>query len=211
MGNLTIDLTPEVESQSLAIPEQAQAMVIDSKESMTEADNFKKTIKALIKEIDNTFKPLADKAHQAHRAITSKWNETKQPLISADNLITTKAKAYLKEEEKKRQEEERRLREVARREEEERRLAEALELEAEGNKEEAQAIIEEPMQFIAPTVTADIPKLDKRMYRKNWKWRVMDMDKIPRQYLTTNDAVINGLVRSLKGAARIPGIQVYEE
>ena len=213
MDNLAVDLTPEVESQTLAIPERSQAVVINSKESMIEADAFKKVIKCLIKEIDETFKPMADKAFAAHRAITGKWKETKHPLLDADNLITGKAKAYLREEENKRLAEERRLREIARKEEEERRLAEALELEREGNKEEAQAVLEEPMQFVAPTVPADIPKLDKRMYRNTWKWRVVDMDKIPSQYLitTTNDPVINGLVRSLKNAANIPGIEVYEE
>ena len=211
MDNLAVDLTPEVESQTLAIPEQAQALVINSRETMVEADTFKKAIKELIKEIDATFKPLSEKAFAAHRAITSKWKETKEPLIGADIMITLKAKAYLRKEEERRLAEERRLREIARKEEEERRLAEAIELESEGNKEEAQAVLEEPMQFVAPTVKADIPKLDNRMYRKTWKWRITDMDKIPRQYLTTNDPVINGLVRSLKAACNLPGIAVYEE
>ena len=211
MDNLAVDLTPEVESQTLAIPERSQAVVINSKESMIEADAFKKEIKTMLKGIDAWFEPIASKQFAAHRAVTSKWKETKEPWLKADALITIKAKAYLREEENKRLAEERRLREVARKEEEDRRLAEAIELEAEGNKEEAQAVLEEPMQFVAPTVQADIPKLDNRMYRKTWKWRITDMDKIPRQYLTTNDPVINGLVRSLKAACNLPGIAVYEE
>uniref|UniRef100_A0A6M3K273 Uncharacterized protein n=1 Tax=viral metagenome TaxID=1070528 RepID=A0A6M3K273_9ZZZZ len=211
MDNLAIDLPQEVETQSLAIPERAQAIVINSSRAMVEADYFKKAIKGLIKEIDLCFEPLASKAFQAHRAITAKWKETKQPLIDADSLITAKAKAYLREEENKRIEEERRLREIARKQEEERRLDEAIELEREGNKEEAQAMLDEPIVIITPVVQSSAPKLDNRMYRKNWKWRIVDMDKIPREYMTTNDVAINGLVRSLKGACKIDGIEVYEE
>ncbi len=211
MDNPAVDLNKEVESQTLAIPAQAQALVIDSKESMTGADTFKKGIKALIGEIDSTFKPLANKAFAAHRAITEKWKATKQPLLNADQVITEKAKAYLRAEEKKRQEEERRLREIARLEEEERRLAEAIELEKEGNAEEAQEILEEPMQVVAPTVVADVPKVDKRMYRTTWKWRVTNMEKIPSEYFTLDERKISGVVRALKEATNILGVEVFED
>ncbi len=209
MDNLAIDI--EIESQVLAIPEQAQVMVIDSKESMIIADQIKKTIKELIKCVDNTFKPLADKAFAAHRAITSKWKETKDPLVNADVLITTKAKAYLKKVEEERLMEEIRLRDIARRAEEERRLIEAIELEKEGDTLGADEIINEPILIITPTVKMDIPKVDQRMYRTIWKWKVVDKAKIPREYLTTDDIKINGVVRALKGATNINGIQVYEE
>ena len=209
MDNLALDM--EIESQALTIPDEATALVINSKESMTLADQFKRDIKTLIKAIDDTFKPLADKAFAAHRAITGKWKETKDPLIKADELITSKAKAYLRKVEEERQAEEIRLRDIARKEEEERRLIEAIELEKEGNIEEAQAVISEPMNIVTPTVRADIPKVDGRLYRTTWKWKVVDKAKIPRDYLMPNDIMLNGIVRSLKGATNISGIQVYEE
>ena len=79
MDNLAVDLTPEVESQSLAIPEQAQAMVINSKESMTRANDFRKNvIRALIKEIDETFEPTNKKLLEAKQINYAKWQEKKK-------------------------------------------------------------------------------------------------------------------------------------
>ena len=207
MDNLAI----EIESQALAIPDQAQAMVIDSKETMVFANGLKLNIKALIKEIDDTFKPMADKAFAAHREITGRWKFIKEPLVNADALITSKVKAYVRKAEEERLMEEIRLRDIARREEEERRLIEAIELEKEGNIEEAQAVISEPMNIVTPVIKIDIPKVDGRLYRTVWKWKVTDKTKIPREYLTTDDIKINGVVRSLKGDTNISGIQVYEE
>ena len=110
-----------------------------------------------------------------------------------------------------RREEERRLQEIARKQEEERRLAEALQAEAEGNKEEAEAILEEPAYIPMPTVKTDIPKIDNRLFRKVWKFKIIDINKIPIQYLMPDMVKIGGVVRAMKGATNIPGIQVYED
>jgi len=113
--------------------------------------------------------------------------------------------------ERLRREEERRLQEIARKEEEERRLAEALQAEAEGNIEEAKAILEEPAYIPIPTVKADIPKVDNRLFRKVWKFRVLDIRKVPIQYLKVDEIKVGQIVRAMKGETNIPGIQVYEE
>ena len=220
MDNLAININKDVESQALAIPEKAQVIIIDSKESMAWADQFKKNIKTLIKEIDDTFKPLAEKAFAAHRAITKKWNETKDPLIGADELITSRIKAYIRKIDEERLAEERRLREIARKEEEERRLVEAIELEKEGNMEEAQAVIAEPMNIVTPTVKVDIPQIDKRMYRTNWYAKVIDKNQLIKfvatrldyaDCLEPNMSILNQKARSLKDALNIPGVVIIEE
>ena len=79
------------------------------------------------------------------------------------------------------------------------------------NKEEAQAILDEPDFVPMPTVKADIPKVDNRLFRKVWKFRIVDEGQIPRQYMTPDMVKIGGVVRAMKGVTNIPGIQVYEE
>lgn len=218
-----IDITPtvEVETKAMAIPEKAHLVIVTDNDSMTLADNTKGAIKEMLKEIDSVFKPLADKAFQAHRAITSKWKEVKAPLEEADAYLTGQVKGYLRKLEEIRQAEERRLREEARKAEEERRLAEALEAEKEGNVEEAQAILEEEMFVPPPVVKVDVPKVDNRKYRTIPRARCIDKMKLIRfvaqnpalaDLLDYNSSVGNNKAKSMgKEINNIPGLSYYEE
>ena len=218
-----IDITPttEVETRALAIPKKARLVVVTDNDSMAIADNTKGLIKDMIKEIDATFKPMADKAFQAHRAITGKWKEVVQPLKDADEYLTGQVKGYLRKVEEERQAEERRLAEIARKEAEERRLAEALQAEAEGNTEEAQAIIEEEMFVPTPIVKPDVPKVDNRKYRTIPRARVTNKMALIRfiaanpalaDLLDVNQSVINNKAKAMgKEINNIPGLSYYEE
>ncbi len=218
-----IDITPttEVETKALDIPEKARLVVVTDNDSMAIADNTKGLIKDMIKEIDATFKPMADKAFQAHRAITGKWKEVVQPLKDADEYLTGQVKGYLRKVEEERQAEERRLAEIARKEAEERRLAEALQAEAEGNTEEAQAIIEEEMFVPTPIVKPDVPKVDNRKYRTIPRARVTNKMALIRfiaanpalaDLLDVNQSVINNKAKAMgKEINNIPGLSYYEE
>lgn len=222
--NEAIDITPtiEIETKAMAIPEKAHLVIVTDNDSMTLADNTKGAIKEMLKEIDSVFKPLADKAFQAHRAITSKWKKVKAPLEEADAYLTGQVKGYLRKLEEIRQAEERRLREEARKAEEERRLAEALEAEKEGNVEEAQAILEEEMFVPPPVVKVDTPKVDGRRYAVKPKARIiskMDIIKTVASNPSLADLIdINMTVANQKAKAFganlgkiIKGLAYYEE
>lgn len=219
--------TQELESKALVIPTQAQSIVVASSADMEMADRFNQSVKAMVKEVDAVFEPLAKKAFESHRAITGKWNEIKKPLNEAIENVTRKVRGYIAEENRKKEAEEARLREVARKQEEERRLAEALELEKEGRKEEAAAIIEEPMTIVTPTVRVDVPKYDARQYRPPTpKARIKEpyansmflliqwvANGRPdcQDYLLPNEKVLNAKAKSMGKAMNIPGVSYYEE
>ena len=221
--NEAIDITPmiEIETKVMAIPEQAHLIVVSDNDSMTMADNTKSAIKEMLKDIDGVFKPMADKAFQAHRAITGKWKEVRAPLEEADAYLTKQVKTYLRKLEDIRLEEERRLREVARKQEEERRLADALEAEKEGNVEEAQAILEEEIYVPPPVVKVAAPKVDNRKYRTIPRARCIDKMKLIRfvaqnpalaDLLDYNSSVGNNKAKSMgKEINNIPGLSYYEE
>ena len=218
-----IDITPttEVETRALAIPKKARLVVVTDNDSMTLADNTKGAIKEMLKEIDSVFKPMADKAFQAHRSITGKWKEVRAPLEEADQYLTGQVKGYLRKLEEIRQAEERRLREEARKAEEERRLQEALLAEQEGNEEEAQAILEEEMFVPPPIVRPDVPKVDNRKYRTIPRARVTNKMALIRfiaanpalaDLLDVNQSVINNKAKAMgKEINNIPGLSYYEE
>lgn len=48
-------------------------------------------------------------------------------------------------------------------------------------------------------------------YRTKWNFEVIDLNKVPREYMTTNDKLINATITHSKGEAKIPGIRITEE
>jgi hypothetical protein len=205
------DETNEIESKALAIPEQAKLIVVTDNDTMAMADNTVDAISDMMKEVDSTFKPMADKAFQTHREITGRWKQIKQPLEDAKTYLVNQIKGYKRKVQEAVEAEQRRLTEIARKQEEERRLAEAIQAEQEGNEAEAQAIIEEEMFVPTPVVHVDTPKLDNRRYATRWTWKVTDINKVPREYLMVDQIKVNGIVRAMKGQTRIAGIEVFED
>ena len=223
MAETAINLNQEIESKALAIPEQAKLITVTDNESMERANTFKLDIKAMMKEVDDFFKPMADKAFAAHRAITRKWNETKAPLKAADDHVTNQVKFYLAEVRRKQEAEEARLREIARKEEEERRLAEAEALEKEGRPEEAEEVLSEPITYVAPVVHIETPKVDNRMYRTQLKVRVKNrmtflqnvkpetlLEILNEAAWTTIESGLSRKARALGKAFSMQGTELYE-
>jgi hypothetical protein len=223
MTDTAINLSPEIESQALALPDQAKLITVTDNDSMERANAFKLDIKAMIKEIDEWFKPLADKAFQSHRAITGKWKETKAPLEQADAHVTQQVKLYLADIRRKQEAEEARLREQASKEEEERRLREAEELEAEGRTEEAEEVLSEPIIPVAPVVKVETPKVDNRMYRTQLKVKVSNrivfltnvrpevlIDCLNEQAWSTIESGLSRKAKALGKAFSMAGTELYE-
>lgn len=65
------------------------------------------------------------------------------------------------------------------------------------------------------TVKAAVPVVAGIRARVNWKFRVVDATKLPRQYMKPDEGAIGQVVRRMKDAktaeALIPGIEVYSE
>lgn len=212
----------DIEQKALALPDKAKLIVVENNDAMDLADRTKDDIKAMIKTVDEFFKPLADKAFQAHRAITGKWNEVKNPLLEADKYLTGQVKGYLRKLEEIRLAEERRLAEIARKAEEERRLAEAEAAEKAGDHKEAEAIIQEEIYVPPPVVESTAPKADGRKYRTLPRARVIDKMKVIKavamnpalqDLIDINISVANQKAKSFGKTldTAIPGLQYYEE
>ncbi len=61
----------------------------------------------------------------------------------------------------------------------------------------------------APTITHTIG--GSAAPRTNWKYRIVDVNLIPRAYLVPNEVAIGAVARSLKDKANIPGVEFYAE
>ena len=94
--------------------------------------------------------------------------------------------------------------------EEDKKLAEAAELEKSGDTEAAQAVLEK--EIITPKVeTVKIKMSYGLSARRVWKYRIIDINKIPREYMIPDHSNIGATVRAEKNKTNIPGIEAYSE
>lgn len=203
--------TKEVDQRASEALSIAEALLIRSPETYQTACEFLKTLKTIEKDIDGTFDPIIRKQFEAHREAVAQKKKHLSPIERAEGIAKFKIAAYLQEQERIRRQEERRLEEEARRKAEEEALAQAAQLEAEGNKEAAEAVISEPIQVAPVVLPKSTPKVSGIATREVWRYRIIDPNKIPRQYLKIDEQLIGRIVRDSKGVINIPGVQVYPE
>jgi hypothetical protein len=201
----------EVTTLALSVPEQAKEISIKTMDDYVRAGEIMLTIKAIRKKITDTFKPIKQKMDAAKQEVLDQERAADAPLKEAEALLSPQIIAWNREQERLRQEEENRLREEARKQEEERRLQEAILAEQAGQKEEAEAIMDTPVQVAPVVVPKSVPKVAGMSIRENWKFKITNERLIPREYLKVDEVKIGQVVRALKSATNIPGVEVYNE
>jgi transcriptional regulator of heat shock response len=201
----------EVTTLALSVPDQAKQINIKTMDDYVRAGEIMLTIKAIRKKITDTFKPIKQKMDAAKQEVLDQERAADAPLKEAESWLSPQIITWNREQERIRQEEEARLREIARKEEEERQLQEAILAEQSGQKEEAEAIISAPVQAAPVVVPKAVPKVAGMSIRDNWKFRITNEKLIPREYLKVDEVKIGQVVRAMKSAANIPGVEVYNE
>lgn len=169
------------------------ALQVVSEQGKESATLFLKRIGEVEKEIDEYFGPSITKAKDIHKDLLDKKRKFTEPLKRAKEILKDKLLAYKKKQDAERQE-------AIKKAEEESQAAQA-------------AAKKDPLSSPSPpaTVVPEETKIDGFHTRVDWKWRVVDFDKIPREFLITDDVKINKAVRNLKQDTSIPGIEVYKE
>lgn len=98
-------------------------------------------------------------------------------------------------------------------EEKERLHQERLQAEADERERTARAenLLERADVVTTAPVANTVPKVSGISTRKKWTFEILDITKLPAEYLKPNDTAIGGVVRALKDKTNIPGIRVYTE
>jgi tetratricopeptide (TPR) repeat protein len=201
----------KIEQEIELSQQQALALVIKDNESYVKAAELLTAHKNLKKQIENYFKPIKEAAHLAWKKICSRENEELEKLQPAIQYLSSAMVKYNQEQEAARKAEEERLRVEAQKAEAERRLQAAIELEKVGQHAEAEAVLIEPVFMPPPIIKKTVPKIEGQAITTVWRWRLKDINLVPRQYLQVNETAINAIARSLKGNANVPGIEFYPE
>lgn len=200
----------EIESETTTLQTRASALTIESPAEYTDAAEFLKAVRRVVKQVDDTFAQVIKDAHTLHRNLTTKRNEHREPLYAAEREIKQRMGAWSAEQERIRVQAEQAERKRLAAEAEMRRLEEAETLEETGQSEAADAILEAPPPPPPPVVIpTNVPKPKGISVRLAWRFRIVDMSLVPDKYKTIDEKKIAGVVRALKKDANIPGVEVY--
>jgi hypothetical protein len=202
----------EIKDESRSWIRRAENLKIVDRLSFERAADHVKSITALIKKIERHHDGPRIAAMRAHRAVLDAQKNLTEPLKKAQGAIKSEIGRWTIEQEKIRRERERVAMELARKREEEERLRMAVVAEEEGaSRETVEEILETKEPPLVPTIPETNPKVSGVSTRKVWKWRLVDEEKIPREYMMLNERLIQAAISKWGDKANIPGVEVYQD
>jgi hypothetical protein len=199
-----------LKTETLTILDQAKALAVTTQPEAMAAADFLKGIKALKNKIEEKLGPVVKASYDAWKKAVAYRKEHDDPLDRAEAEVKGKLNEYLAEEAKRRLKAQEEAQKEAQKEAEAKAEEDALLLEATGDAEAAEAVRSEPV-VAPPVVVSPVEKPAGIATQSVWKWVVRDEGAVPREYLVLDEKKIGGVVRAMKSATNIPGIQVYEE
>lgn len=188
----------------------ANAFQITSDQDYVQASLERDGLKALHGKIDETFDDLISGAFKHHRALVAEKKKHAEPLEAASLVYKQKMGRWNDAQKAFAAAEEKRLREEAIKQAEADALEAAAQAEKDGNVEEAQAIISAPVVVPVVVVQKTTPKTST-VFRTNWKYRIVDASKLPREYLVADEVKLGKIARAMQGAVNVPGVEFYSE
>jgi len=216
----TVSLVPQESSfidEATSFERTANELVVNCQSSYDYAAAFGKDIKQTSANIVAYFETMKKNAHRAWKEICNRENELLEPLQNAERTLKQSMGAYIQKVEQERRQAEIEAQRIAK-EEADRKLAEAVELEENGNSEEALSAFADAQ--MADTVSRNIhipsqaPKADGVSTTKGWRI-IRVTDEVP---TTLNGMVLRPicersimqLIKASKGTIKITGVE-YEE
>jgi hypothetical protein len=186
---------------------QAQAIVVKDQQGYVTACQLALDVRAYIKDVKSKLGPGIDSAKLHLQRLQNDMKAYTAPAEEINELVSRKAEDWKRAEREAAWREQEAINRKAR-EEQERIDAKA--------REEARAKHAKiPMPTPPPppvTVVPSVPKVAGIKARVNWKFRIVDANKIPREYLMPDDVKIGQMVRATKVVGEvIPGVEAYSE
>lgn len=217
-------VTPEIQKETetaLTIINSANSLTIQNITDYKYAQITMKEVKDRISELTDTRMAQTRPLDESKAKIIAFFAVPLQRLNDAKNYLNTIMVKFTEEQEAKRREEERRLQEEARKRAEEETLRQALEAEAAGEKEEAEAIIAEPVYVPPIKVVSEIPKSKESHIRETWSAEIIDVmalvkgiaeGKVDIQAIEPNNLIkthsfLNTMASRYKLTLNIPGVK----
>lgn len=232
------DLVPSkdtLQADARSWSEKATGLRITDAASCVNASHLLCSIKGLRAEIQKFWAPHIEsacetkrKAELARKALTDERDRMEAPLVDAEGTVKRTLLAWETTQEQIRRDEERRLQAEAQKKAEAITLAAAaameLEATATGNAEmlqEAQDILDQPIDAPVVSVAKLMPKVQGVTYRDNWKaHETIDVKAlahgvadgvVSEVLITPNMTALNQLARATQGTQPVPGVRFFND
>lgn len=223
MSSETVIAMPDqdpIRMENSGIIERAQSLKVSNQDEHGVALEVLKSIATAERRVKDLFSEPKAAAHKAHKAITEAEKKLLDPLQEARGIVSRKANSYEIEEQRKADEERQRLELEAKKQEEDRKLAEAASVEASGDKEAAEQIIEEPIEIPVIHVAPKVAEVKGISSRETFRAEVVDFlalvtyvaanpNKIA--LLQPNQVAINQLAKSMREGFELPGCRLIKD
>lgn len=213
-------IDPQIEKSALQEVFEAQSLVVSTREDYEIGQIYMGRIKQRIKMMEEERMAQTRPLDESKKRIIDFFRPHLDKLNAAKEHLNRVMVKWTEEQERIRREEERRLQEEARKKAEEDALQQALEAEAAGEKQEAEAIIAEPVYVPPINVNSFVPKSKESHIRETWSAEVMNLKtlveaigqgKAPLQAVVADMTFLNGQARSYKQALSIPGVRAVSK
>lgn len=216
MASTAIEVRQQIESQAISWPERARSLKILDQDSLDQAGEELRGIKALRAAAEEHHKPTIDAARRTLDEARAALKRVDDPLSEAEQIYKSRIAFYAQSKEAEAREGQRRLQAQAEEEERKRRETEAAIAQEDGaTPEQVEAIKTAPSTLPAPIVTPAYAKPTGVTMRENWSAEVTDLEALVKfaakfkqfALLLPNQTALNALARSQKQAMKIPGVR----
>lgn len=206
----------ELRDAALSALDKVNQIAINDDEDYETSAAFLKYLRDMKKGAEDYWKPKVKAAHAARKTIKDAENEQVKPVKEAISTMSQKMGGYQQECQRQRIEEEKMARQLA--EDEARAANEELAqgLEESGSDEAAEGVrstqdMVARLASSAVKVESHAPKVQGTSVRTTWKFRIVDANLVPRDYLIPDEKTIGAVVRARKEATSIPGVEAYPD
>jgi hypothetical protein len=170
-----------------------------------------KDIKAAQEQVEEEYRgPISD-AHKLHHELCAERSTVLLPLVENRNAAVALICNYEAVLEKRRLEMENAARAALIDMERDRKESEALALEAEGRRAEADVVRKSDVVIQPVVIQPSTPTTFGVSHREIWKYRIDDEKLIPREFLMPDEKKIGAYAKAMKAAGRIPGVTIFSE
>lgn len=200
----------------IGLKDRASSLVIKDQSTYEESASLLKTVKDMAKLVEESRKKITTPLDLAKKLVMDLFRIPSEELEKLEAGIKRNMISYTNEQERIRKESEEKLRkEAAAKEAAEKKWLEerAIKAEASGKTEKAEELRQQAQEVFvpAPTIAPTVQKVAGVSMKQNWKARVIDINKIPRNYMVVNESMLDKLAKATKGSLAIEGVEFYSE
>jgi hypothetical protein len=210
---------PALEREVSALQQRVAEIEIRTPDDLLVAADLSDRVAKMRKAVAETFDPIIRKTNEAHKEALAQKKRFMDPLDRQQHYVDVRILAWRQQQEQIRRRQEAELAAQRKKELDDQAIAEAQEFVRQGEHALAEEVIKQQAAAPAPVVAlpSTVPKIATFATKTNWRFRIEDKNRvrktsiIPDEYWILDELRIGGIVRTLKGATNIPGVEIYPE